>query len=382
MNRIVFSVCVAALSTLAACGSNKQSVCESQIPAPAACMVTCDPQPGAMNSCPGGYHCSPDGKCDAECTPLGGQCGDGYTCTNDGTCIPGDSGSGSAPDANCPAVHFTAMPTTPSIELLIDGSGSMDTSIGGGQTRYTAIREALVGTQGVVTTLKSQIYFGAAIFTDAAPCPTLFKAPRMLNNTAIQTLIDGNSPAGATPTPPSIDQVVADFAANPPPMGSPPVIVLATDGLPNSCGGANDTQAESIVAAKASYAAGVRLFILGIAGINNTFLQQMANAGQGVQPGQPNAMYYTANSPASLSTAFQAIIGGVLSCDLTISGQVDPATAMGGTVTLNGHVLMYGTDWTVVNGTTIHLLGAACTELKSTPNPTVDASFPCGSVIL
>ncbi|MDB4958025.1 MAG: hypothetical protein JWO36_5594 [Myxococcales bacterium] len=273
------------------------------------------------------------------------------------------------------------MPTIPSIELLIDGSGSMDTTVGGGLTRYTAIREALVGTQGVVTMLKSQVYFGAAIFTDAAPCPTLYKAPRMLNNNGIQTLIDSKTPGGATPTPPSIDQVVADFGANPPPTGSPPVIVLATDGLPNSCGGNTDTQPESIVAAKAAYAAGVRLFILGIAGVNNSFLQQMANAGQGVQPGQPNAMYYTANSPAGLATAFQAIIGGVLSCDLTISGQVDPVSAMNGTVTLNGHTLMYGTDWTVVNGTTIQLIGAACTELKSTATPSVDASFPCGSVI-
>jgi hypothetical protein len=378
MNRIV--VCLSFV-VVAACGNNHQSICDQVVPPPAACMLTCDAQPGAPNACPGGYHCSPDGRCDAECTPQGGQCGDGYTCTADGHCVDNGQGSGTGPDANCPAVHFTAMPTTPSVELLIDRSGSMSTSLGGG-TRYSSIRDALVGTSGVVKTLQAQVYFGAALFTDDAPCPTLYKQPRMLNNfTGIQTLIDSQGPGGATPTPPSIDQIVADFGANPPPMGSPPVIVLATDGLPNSCNGNTDTQPESVVAAKAAYAKGIRLFILGIAGVNNSFLQNMANAGQGIAPGQPNAMYYTANSPAALAMAFQAIIGGVLSCDLMISGTVDPATAGSGTVTLNGKVLVYGTDWTVVNGTTIHLLGQACTDLKASATPMVDASFPCGSVI-
>jgi hypothetical protein len=49
-------------------------------------MTMCDPKPGAANTCPGGYHCAPDGFCDAVCTPQGGECGDGYICTPDGRC--------------------------------------------------------------------------------------------------------------------------------------------------------------------------------------------------------------------------------------------------------------------------------------------------------
>ncbi len=49
-------------------------------------MTTCDQTPGAPNTCPAGYHCTPDGKCDALCTPNGNECGDGYTCTADGQC--------------------------------------------------------------------------------------------------------------------------------------------------------------------------------------------------------------------------------------------------------------------------------------------------------
>src|SRR5262249_39114140 len=115
---------------------------------------------------------------------------------------------------------------------------------------------------------------------------------------------------------------------------------------------------------------------------NTSYLQQMANAGVGVQPGQPNASYFTANNPTQLVTAFNQIIGGVLSCDFTTNGAIDPAIAPNGTVIVNGRTLMYGTDWTVdPNGMVIHILGQACTDLKNSANPTVDASFPCGSVI-
>jgi len=51
-------------------------------------MTTCDQTPGAPNTCPAGYHCTPDGKCDAVCTQGGNECGDGYVCTATGQCDP------------------------------------------------------------------------------------------------------------------------------------------------------------------------------------------------------------------------------------------------------------------------------------------------------
>ncbi len=293
-------------------------------------------------------------------------------------------GGGLGPDANCPSVSFMATQVIPSIQLVIDRSGSMgETLPNTNTTRYQAMRDALVGTNGVVGQLQSKVHFGASLYSSDSPCPRLYNtAARTLNNfTQVKSLIDSQSPNGNTPTPGAIDQAAASFASNPPPMGSPPIIVLATDGLPNSCNG-NDSQPESIMAAKNAYTAGIRTFILGIAGVNDGFLQQMANAGQGVQQNQPNAKYYTANSPAELQMAFQQIIGGVVSCELMINGTVDPEQAKGGSVELNGMQLTYGQDWEVVNGTTIRLLGQACETLKSSSNPQVKASFPCGSIIL
>jgi hypothetical protein len=53
-------------------------------------MTQCDPTPGAPTTCPGGYHCTADGTCDAVCTQVGGECGDGYRCTPDGRCVGED----------------------------------------------------------------------------------------------------------------------------------------------------------------------------------------------------------------------------------------------------------------------------------------------------
>src|SRR5260221_1072900 len=117
--------------------------------------------------------------------------------------------------------------------------------------------------------------------------------------------------------------VTADFGANPPPAGSPPVILLASDGEPNSCGSNTTNAGPSIAAVKAAYTAGIRTFVIGLAGLNTQYLQNVANAGTGHVTGQPDAPYYTANDPASLVAGFNTIINGVLSCDLQLSGTVD-----------------------------------------------------------
>lgn len=356
-------------------------------------MQTCDPLPGAPSTCPLGFHCSPDGKCDAQCTQGGSECGSGYRCTSDGTCEATDSSTDAGPDPACPAVHFTPMKTTPSIELVLDRSGSMVKNKIGNQTRYEVLHNALTGTMGAVTAAQGNVYFGAALYAgDQSPCLNLsgFTAPRTLNNAgAIDALIANHvpDPMGSTPTADAIEKVTADFAANPPPAGSTPVILLATDGAPNSCNG-NGGTGPSINATSAAFSAGIRTFIIGLAGLNEQYLQDIANAGTGKTTGQAPrctscSAFYTASDPASLVTAFNSIIGGVLSCELAISGRVDPATANTGTVTLNGMTLTYETDWVInANGTAIQLVGNACNTLKNSANPVVDAAFNCGTVLL
>src|SRR5262245_63090867 len=88
-------------------------------------------------------------------------------------------GNGSGDDDSCPV---TAVKTTPSIALLIDRSGSMSDDIGG-TSRYDAIREALVdNTDGIVTKLQGDAYFGATLFSNDDPCPRLYAVPRAKAN--------------------------------------------------------------------------------------------------------------------------------------------------------------------------------------------------------
>ncbi len=384
MNRL--SLVAACFSGVLAFGCGPKefgSVC-TEVPAPVECMTACDPSPGAASSCTAGFHCSPDGKCDAQCTQGGDQCGDGYSCTTDGYCVDGGGGGGmSGPDASCPAVNFTPMPTTPSIGLVLDRSGSMaGTDVS--PNRFQAMRDALVGTQGVVTQLETKAYFGSSLYTCAGTTVDLKNVPRaLMNANAIRTSIDGSGgPGDATPTAAAIDAMVASFAATPPPAGSPPVIVLATDGAPNSCDqNLNQTQynQQSEASAAAAFAAGVPVYVLAIGAQQNAgHFQTLANRGQG---SATNVTYYPVTNAAALQAAFQTIINGVISCDLNLTSSIDATQAMNGTLTINGVLQTYGTDWMLVGGNVIRVTGAACTMLKSSANPTVQATFPCGSVI-
>ena len=375
-----------------ACGGNSggPGPCEADPNLPE-CLQACDPLPGAPNTCPTGFHCAPDGTCDAQCTQGGSECGSGRSCTIDGECVDDGNDANLGPDADCPDVTFTAEQVIPTVQLLLDRSGSMSTSYGG-TTRYDAMHDALVGNDGlggVVGDYQASVYFGATLYTGSdAVCTDLVSnaTGRQLNNlTSIQQVIDANGPSNDTPTGESLRDTYMEMIANPPPAGSPPIIVLATDGEPDTCADGDDEvtgRMYSIQHAQAAFAAGIRVFVLSVGtDVGNAHLQKVANAGAGQDPDTGTAPYYVATSPAALAAAFDAIIGGVASCDLVLDGDITVSQAEAGTVLLNGSPLMYGTDWTLVGMNTIHLEPGACEILQSTSNPTVTGTFPCGSII-
>ena len=385
---------VAIVVVATACGpSSKQGPCDGDTPSPE-CSIACDPTPAAPNTCPAGFHCSESGTCTADCTPGGDECSGAATCDPNGFCVDTTGDGNSGPDADCPNVNFTATAITPTIQLLIDKSGSMLNDDFGGQVRYEAIRDALVGAGGVVGQYQAQAYFGATLYTQSSStCPVLLPGAggtgRALNNLpAIQNIITSNYPVNGqgTPTGPSLEATYLDLVANPPPPDSPPIIVLATDGQPYTCpDNSNNTlgQMQSLAAAQAAYAAGIRTYVLGVAvdGGTAAHLQQVANVGAGMDPVTGNAPYYSADNPASLAAAFQAIISGVVSCEVMLDGDINQDQAELGIVRLNGMILMYGTDWELVGTNVIRLLGAACQTFLGSSNPTVTAEFPCGAII-
>ncbi|MBA3396663.1 MAG: VWA domain-containing protein [Deltaproteobacteria bacterium] len=297
----------------------------------------------------------------------------------------GGGGTGDVPDANCPSVSLTTTRTTPSIQFLIDRSLSMNYKLDAAAniSRYRAVGDAVIS---VVGQFQSGVHFGASLFMqEGTVCPRVDKTSsrKLMNLSQIQQLIASHTPTGNTPTAAAFAQTAALFQASPPDRNSPAIIVLATDGFPNNCAPTGDPQADTVAAIASAHADGIRTYVLGIAGVGDTFLQRAANAGQGVKTGiDEDAKYFVANDVAQLNQAVADLIGGVASCEISLDGAVDADAAHMGTVTLDGVLLRHGIDWVLVGSSTLRLEGAACTKLKTAPTAQVEASFPCGTVIL
>ena len=390
MNRLYLAAACLSGALAFGCGPKEfGSVC-TEVPAPAECMTACDPTPGAASACPSGFHCSPDGLCDAQCTVGGGQCGDGYTCTSDGYCVDDGSGSGSgAPDASCPAVTFTPMPTTPSIGLVLDQSGSMYTNTEALEPPQTRLRgdarSARRYTTGVVTQLETKAYFGSKLYTcngQREPDPRRRRAhsptPRhsCRRSTARSTRWQ-NTPTAAAHR--------CDACRRSPRtrrrLDRRRSIVLATDGEPNSCDRRRTSDSTTRSRSRRPQQPTPRASRSTCSPSQRVPARTSSSRERWPGLGDRTCPYYPATTQPQLQAAFQTIINGVISCDLSLTSSIDATQAMNGTLTINGVTLMYGTDWTLVGGNVIRVQGSACNTLKTTTNPSVSATFPCGSVI-
>ena len=363
-----------------------------------------------------------NGECNANCTADEG-CGTTSTCdTRRGRCIPniGTGGTGGSGNTNgCQSVQVTPTRSIPNVMFLVDQSGTMTQNFSG-KERWTAAHDAIVAVTGQ---LDSIVRFGLTTYTsdngDFDPtCPRLpvagnplAGAPRVdfgLNNAGVISDTDvypSSYPGDAgldTPTGDSIDALVTIIENDPPPMDGPTIIVLATDGLPDSCEcpnagscvpgtpGDHDPEVEAVDAAANAFSSGIQTFILSVGpDVAQSHLQQVANVGVGLNRNgsEGDAPFYTANTPAELDMAFQKIIGDSISCDIQMDKQFDdkdkacndPAS----NVRLNGTPLDCPSEWRVKPGADdiIELVGSACDTFKS-GSSTFSAVFPCGAIVV
>jgi hypothetical protein len=367
---------------LAACVGappDRSGPCDGDSPDPA-CGQACT----SDTACGFGFHCSGD-TCTAECSLGGPECGAGAVCDGRGRCADRDT---VAPD--CPDVTVRAERRKTDVQLVIDRSGSMSLPFGKGVDRWTAIGNALTDPEvGVVSGLESQIVFGASLYANvlgAATCPSLISVERSLGNAgSIADLLVANRPAGDTPTAEAIDAAIAAFRARPPEADRQPVIVLATDGEPDTCtSGTDDSRGRgnAVAAARRAWAAGIPLYILSVGTeIGEAHLQDMANAGAGLATdGESRAPFFVATDQAELAAQLQAIIGSIGSCDLDLDARIDPSSVALGSVAIGDRDLTFGRDWRQVDDDTIRIVGAACRDLLASATE-VSASFPCATVV-
>jgi hypothetical protein len=341
----------------------------------------------AIDPCPTGTFCAPDGKCTAECTLGGSECPDGKVCSVTGRCedsLIGDGGTFDGPFGDgCINEKITFEKQIPTVVLLIDQSGSMTENFGGGN-RWDVLYDALMNqSTGIVKLLENEVRFGLALYTGTDnECPKLTEVTMALGNyNAIDAVYGQAAPDSETPTGESIDAVVTTLVPYTEP--GPKVIVLATDGEPDTCAVPNpqNGQPEAVAAAQNAHAQGIETYIISVgATVSVGHMQDMANAGKGVPVGgSQNEPYYQALDQQALYDAFQTIIYGVRPCTLQLNGTVDPSKAGQGSVSLDGNPLGYNDPdgWKLNSPSEIELVGAACDAIKEGDH-SIDINFPCG----
>lgn len=372
-------------------GGSAGEVCSGPS-APAECDAPCS---GAL-ACADGLYCGPGGRCTADCLP-GDACPEGAVCGPDGRCPRRTPDLG---PEDCARVEVGARRVTPNVYLVVDQSGSMTEDFGA-SNRWDALRSSLLDAEaGLIASLGETVRFGLALYTARAEgsssgppigmCPMVEVVDAALGNyAAIGAVYGEREPVDETPTGEALEVLTARLTGLPDPPTDPTIFVLATDGEPDQCAELNPQrgQGRSVAAAEAAFAAGIRTFVISVGEgvVSDAHLQDMANAGLGRGPGDDDAPFFVAGDDAGLRSALGAIVGGALSCEVTLDGRIeDLEDACLGEVRLNGRLLTCDDPdgWRVLDATRIEVLGAACTELTDSPGVTLTASFPCDVILI
>lgn len=297
-----------------------------------------------------------------------------------------DAGSSSTGNV-CADADVTFEPKIPTVYLLIDQSGSMVEDFNG-QTRWEAVYDALLAPgMGLVEQFQDDVRFGMGLYTaaDANPvCPNIVEvAPAIGNYDAMEAVFQMNNPIEDTPTGDSIDAVLPTVINDP--NDGQKVIVLATDGEPDTCAELDpqNGQEEAIAAAEAAFAMGIRIYYISVGNdVTDQHAQDMANAGAGVQPGDPDAPFFKANDQGALIDAFNQIIEGVRDCKFQLNGSVADGMADQCTVLINGMAVDLDdpNGWQLNDPGEIELVGDACDAIQM-GEVDIKITCTCGAII-
>lgn len=407
------------------------------------------------------YLCGLDGKCtktpEEEEPPLGlgGQ--------SNGT--GGTMGEGGGEGCIDQEVEFR--PEIPNVVLLIDQSLSMTDSDGFGTLvnqeiqagtyvpwgcpenpedpldspdqedadwRWNVVRNVLFNPEtGIVKQLEESVRFGMTLYssengnvpgggTEPKVCPMLTEVPiveddlnfgnydQMLAQMQCSELIID------TPTRESLKATAEKLAAAD--LDGPKIIVLATDGLPDSCDCPNynsqgpppatcfdvaqgmgaDPQANWVMRgeppvlmapsaaeqydlvqeAKRIYEElGIVVHIVDVSTPNNPALRQHLTEVAEAAHGE----IFDGTRPSGLVESFQTIVDGVRSCVIDLGGEILEGKESEGTVTLDGDELTFlpdgeGDGWKLNTKSQLELVGEPCELIKSGKHD-IDIDFPC-----
>lgn len=405
-------------------GTGASAACEGEdCQTPAGCEVS---------GCPTGQSCQEDGRCS------GGL---------DGTDLSGGGGSGGQEE--CVDVDVTFEEVIPTVALLIDRSASMQAFSGFGALvaaeieagtyepwgcpeepnaaadaepqanrdwRWNVVRNVLFNpTTGVVPAFSERVRFGMALYTyqpDLAPdlCPELLEVDFALDHAdELLAAMRCHDVGDKTPTREALTSVAAALAAL---QGDDPkMIIVATDGSPNSCACPGFGTSESILpacrdealverdgmsltpnqaekfdlvaeAARIFAETNIQISVIDVSSPDDTelhaHLADIAAAGGGE--------IWDGLHPSGLHTAFFDLVDTIASCAVDLDGTIEAGKEEQGTVVFDGEELALVNDPTqdgyrVLSPSRIELLGEPCSLLESGTHD-LSITFPCDAFVV
>lgn len=344
---------------------------------PAACAKPCFDDGLAQGGCPTEDTDADDGN-DTDGTMDGTASADATMGADaDATATVDDTAGSGGFGGECPDFEEVLLPQIPTFQLIIDRSGSMTDDFGG-VSRWDATKDTLIDpANGIVSELQSQIRFGVSLYSNpgmAMECPTIQAlAPQLDAADEITTLLEGTMPDGDTPTGESFEIITADLLADD--WEGEKIIVLTTDGEPDTCAEPEpmsdpeiaEARGAAVDAVTAAYDQDIRTFVISVGDqVGESHLQDLANAGQGVADGDPDATFYIANDTDALVAAFQDIIAGVRACTFELGEPLTADQAPGCEVTVNDNPVPYDdpNGWGLDSDMEIELQGDACAQIQ------------------
>ncbi|HKU38919.1 MAG TPA: vWA domain-containing protein, partial [Polyangiales bacterium] len=267
------------------------------------------------------------------------------------------------------------------------------------RSRWTALRSALIDPQrGIVPKLEKVVAFGVVTFGTRGGCPIpgLPVRPGLNNGARIAQELPMVQPGQYTPTGPALDWVYDNWieAQGPDDRGAAQIVILATDGEPNSCGGGNGGRMggmggqamtnyqPSIDAVKKGTDKGATTYVISLADATGPFhdhLQELANLGNPAAAGK--AQLYEPSSPDQLASALSTLVGAAVGCEIELNGSISRDDACSGTVTLDNMPLKCNdpNGWALIDERNIKLQGTACKHVMEKNDALVEASFTCSA---
>jgi len=307
------------------------------------------------------------------------------------------------PGDSCASGNANTTPVTPTVWLVLDGSGSMNEEFDNDSSRWDALRSSLMDADGLVARLERNVRFGMVLYggideedqTMPNMCVNLVTVQPELNNFAtLDAQLPAEEPGGWTPTDRALEHVVANLpvvnTAAPDADNGPIYVILATDGAPNDrCGGEQDQMGgqgmgggglDPVVAMRVIAAVqngvqmGMHMFIISLAGDDDDLQQHLEQVATVTDNKLPPFVPATRED---LIATLEQIVGNA-SCQIQLEGTVVDGKECQGEVLLNGTTLACNSDngWRLMNASTVQLTGTACNDFLGAQS-LVTARFPC-----